>query len=468
MVDKVRRRLGEYLPRYGHVGRWRKAGKRTVGRELRDGLRLGPRQRATQRALAKPQTHRKQFLVIAGAQQPRAGEAHQRAAVFHPFDQRLARAVGNGSDVAHHDDGRLLLEQLRDRLGQVRARRFDKIGERLQRTANIVERREQQPGLVDRGLGQQPDPPALVGLVEHAHRAGMGLAVKRNRCKIVAQFERHHDLAGRHRFAGAEGDGGIADPAALVVKRAGRHESGNGAGRRANGGDGEAIDCVVGGGQADHVEPVRDRPDDACRALPEQRRKGLRVVPGRQPVGEDGDGRFRQFAERLGDARIDVRPISRDRARLHRVQPVARLSRGERADLRVGFFSREGENDRALVLFGIGDQPLGRGNALVPVAGACPAIVDHQRQRLAAGRQRLARVVDRLGDGQHDKRSHQQAQQRQPPGALMRRLFLLEHAAPVSSAAGTPRSAASAASAAAATRSPAVRPGRTGSPGSRS
>ena len=94
--------------------------------------------------------------------------------------------------------------------------------------------------------------------------------------------------------------------------------------------------------------------------------------------------------ERLGDARVDGRPIGRDRARLGGTQPVARGRGVERADLRrCGFSAVKARTTGTLVRFGIGDQALGGGDARSQSARARPAIVDDQRQRVAAGRQRV-------------------------------------------------------------------------------
>ena len=58
----------------------------------------------------------------------------------------------------------------------------------------------------------------------------------------------------------------------------------------ANGSHGEAVDCVVGGRQADHVEPVRDRPDElAGLAASSDRKATLRRPWLAEAVGEDGD-----------------------------------------------------------------------------------------------------------------------------------------------------------------------------------
>ena len=113
----------------------RQIGEGAVRREIGDRLRLGPGQRAAERALAVAQAHRQQLVVVAGGGEPRAGEADQRAAVLDPVDKLFARGVRDGADIGHDDHRRLLLEDLRDGVGEVRARRLDQIGEGLQRAA---------------------------------------------------------------------------------------------------------------------------------------------------------------------------------------------------------------------------------------------------------------------------------------------------------------------------------------------
>ena len=160
----------------------------------------------------------------------------------------------------------------------------------------------------------------------------------------------------------------------------------------------------------------------AWRRPPRRRRRPARR-PARRRVAPGS------VSQRRGDARIDRRAGRSGTGRGSAARSRSRAACGvERADLGVRLFGGEGEHDRHAVRLGIVDQPLGGGDAALPVGGARPAIVDDQRQRRAAGRQPLARIEDRLGQRQHDQRRHQQAQQRQPPRALVRRLLALQHA----------------------------------------
>ncbi len=61
-------------------------------------------------------------------------EPAKRTSVPPFFTQSIScvrAAVGDGADIGHDDHRRLLLEKLRDRLGEIRARRLDEIGEGL-------------------------------------------------------------------------------------------------------------------------------------------------------------------------------------------------------------------------------------------------------------------------------------------------------------------------------------------------
>ena len=230
-----------------------------------DGLRRGPGQRAAHRALAKAQANRKQLLVIAGRGETRSREADQRAAVLEPVDQQRPRRVGNGADIGHDDHRGLLLEKLRDGFGEIGARWLDQIGERLQGAANVIKRRQQGLRLIGFRLRQQADAAALGILVEHADGGGVLLAIDGDRGKIIAQFKGHCHLTRAGGFAGAEGDDRIGDAPALVVESAGGHLAGRRVAAWAYRRQGEAVDLVLGTGQANRIEALGHGPEQACR-----------------------------------------------------------------------------------------------------------------------------------------------------------------------------------------------------------
>ena len=230
---------------------------------------------------------------------------------------------------------------------------------------------------------------------------------------------------------GAEGNRRIGDAAALVVERAGGDlcaASGSPGARDRR--QREAVDLVFGGGQADHVEPVGHGPQHACRVLVQEASGKAASSPcGGEAVGKTRDTRRRASASQCRrHTGIDGRPVDRHRPRRCRIA-ACRAPRRRRTDrYRHWVVSAvKASTTGTPVESGIGDQPLGGGDAAVPVGRAGPAIVDDQRQRLPAGRQFFARVPDRLGQRRDDQRRHQQPQQRQPPRALMRRFLLLQH-----------------------------------------
>ena len=197
---------------------------------------------------------------------------------------------------------------------------------------------------------------------------------------------------------------------------------------RADGREGEAGDLVLGGGQTDHVESIGNRPEHVGRIAAEQRREGGIIAGCGEPVGKNGDRRTGKLVEGGGDAGIDRLPVDRHRARFGDVELVESGGSVEGTDVGVGLLGGEGEDDGRACRIGIGDQPFGGSDATVPVACTGPAIVDDEGERGAAGRQPLTRIPDRFGECKHDQRRHDEAKQRQPPWALMRRFLLAHHA----------------------------------------
>ena len=76
-------RIGQHLLVDQHLGRHGQAGKQAVVAERRERLRRRPGQRAAERAPAEAQRHGQQ--IVAALLEPRAGEAHEHAALLHPL-----------------------------------------------------------------------------------------------------------------------------------------------------------------------------------------------------------------------------------------------------------------------------------------------------------------------------------------------------------------------------------------------
>src|SRR6185312_4626166 len=100
----------------------------------------------------------------------------------------------------------------------------------------------------------------------------------------------------------------------LVVEGAGGDFSRGRVALGANGGQGEAVDLVVGAGERDRVEPIRLHPYDIGGVFRKQRLEGSLVALCRQPVCQNGDAGSGQLAKRLGDTSIDGGPVGGDRA----------------------------------------------------------------------------------------------------------------------------------------------------------
>ena len=273
-LDDIGCRFGQHLPGHRDLGGRRQVGEGAALGKFGHWLRRRPGQGTAERALAAAQAHRQEIVVIAGRGQTRAGEADQRAAIVDPVDQPLPDLLGYGADIGHHDHRRLLVQHLRNAVGEVGAGRLDKVGEGLQSAPDVVERRQQRLRLVGLGLREQPDAAALGALVQHADGAGVMLAIESDRGEIVAQFEGHRHGRGGGRRAWREGQRGVGDAAALIVEGAGGDARGCRIVRGANGGEREAVDLVLGAGQARDVEAVGRGPDDAAGIARQERVEG--------------------------------------------------------------------------------------------------------------------------------------------------------------------------------------------------
>ena len=98
-------------------------------------LRLVPAQAAAEHAAAAAQLHRHQFVVAGG--QPRAGEAHQHAAVLDPARQPVARVAGDVADIGEDHHRHALVDELLDRFGRRAALGHAHVGERAERARQI-------------------------------------------------------------------------------------------------------------------------------------------------------------------------------------------------------------------------------------------------------------------------------------------------------------------------------------------
>ena len=93
------------------------------------------------------------------------------------------------------------------------------VGERLQRTLEIVVRREQRLGDVGARPGSDSDPTPARALVDEPRAARRAFAVDDDAGDVVAQFDRQIEM-GVDRRVRAEIEPGPADLATLSVERA--------------------------------------------------------------------------------------------------------------------------------------------------------------------------------------------------------------------------------------------------------
>ena len=252
-----------------------------------------------------------------------------------------ARRVGNGADIGHDDHRRLLLEQLRDRFGEIGARWLDQIGEGLQRAADVIERRQQAaaPGRLPtatagrrggawnsrRARGRRR-PAARHRWRSRQNRCAVRTAPSSAPCLRSRPGRRrwwHRRCAGPCRRKRRRSPGGAPDR--RLARIAVRVKPSTSFSER---------------GQADAIEALGRGPEQACRRSAKQRREGGFVAVGGQAVGKHGDACAGQRFKRCRDAGIDGGAVGRNRARLGGAQAVARRLGVERADLGSSAFPR--------------------------------------------------------------------------------------------------------------------------------
>ena len=209
--------LGQHLAVHGHVGRHRHVGERALARERRELLRLVPAQRAAERAAAAAQLHRNEIVVAGG--EPRAGEAHQHAAVLDPLGQALAR-FGDIADVGEDDHRQPLVQELVDRLRRRAAIGLPHIGKRIERARQIVGRGQQRLCGVGGGAGDDADRAAAPALVKELNGSGGALGADVEPRDVVADLDRQRQRGFGLGVVGAERERRLAERQALEVEPA--------------------------------------------------------------------------------------------------------------------------------------------------------------------------------------------------------------------------------------------------------
>ena len=181
-------------------------------------LRLVPAQAAAEDAAAAPQLHRDEIVV--GGREPRAGEAHQHAAVLDPFAPAGRALAGDIADIGEDQHRQVLVEEAgrpprpASRVGEPH------VGERIERAREIIGRGEQRLRGVGGRAGDDADGAAAPALVEQLHGAGGALAGDLEARDVVADLDRQVELGVGLALAGLEGERRFAERQALEIERA--------------------------------------------------------------------------------------------------------------------------------------------------------------------------------------------------------------------------------------------------------
>ena len=215
--------LGQDLAAHAEIGRRDETGERALRREGGEGLRAVPGQGAAERAPAAAQAHGNQRIAAGG--EPRAGEAQQQAAGFDEGPDAGGGAVVHGADIGKHQHRHLVVEQLRDRIGDaLGAARLLHVGEGRERTGKVVGRREQRLGLIVGAAEDETDPSTLAALVHQRDGTGRALAGDLDAADAVAQFDRHVEGDIGLRGVRREGEVALGERQPFLVE--GPHEAG--------------------------------------------------------------------------------------------------------------------------------------------------------------------------------------------------------------------------------------------------
>ena len=199
---------------FGH----RHAVERALARKRGQRLRLVPAQAAAEDAAAAPQPHRNEIVV--GGGKPRAGKAHQHAAVVDPVREPVMGVAGDIADVGEDQHRQILIEEMRHRFGRRFALREPHVGERAERALDVIARRQQRLRRVGGGAGNDADGAAAPALVEQLHGAGGALAGDLDARDVVADFDRQIELRFGLAIAGLNANG--ASPSGRPLRSSAR------------------------------------------------------------------------------------------------------------------------------------------------------------------------------------------------------------------------------------------------------
>ena len=412
--------FGKNLARDGDVVGHGEACERALVGKARQRLRCLPGQAAAERAVAAAQGDRDQR--VGGGGQPGSGEAHEDAAVAHPFGHRVLDIGGQVADVGHGDHRDVAVDQRRHGHGGVGLVRVAHVGEGLDGARDVVERRKQRLGAFHRCAGEEADAPTAEAVVEQLHGAGRLRMGDLEPGDLVADLDGQRHLRLCRRLAVAEGEGRVADHPSLDVARR-HHAAGCGPCLTPDNGHGQRVGAAGRRLQRHQVGAGVGVDDHRLLAVvAEEAGKSLDVRPA-DAVGKPGDAAERRTdgLRQGGDERGALRAPGARHHRVEALEDFRRVGRGQRL---VDGLGRRQERDRPSGVLGKAHDAVGRVHHCGPVRCRRPAVVDDEEQGPFARRHLAGRLEHRAGEGDDDQRRQQEAKRGQPPRAA-RRLFLL-------------------------------------------
>ena len=414
-------RLGQHLAGHRHVVGHLEAGEGALVGEAGERLRRLPGEAAAKRAVAVAERHRDQRIARRG--QARPGEADEHAAALHPLRHLLLDAGGEVADVGHGDHRCVGVDEVGHGHGGIGVARLAHVGEGLDGARDVVERREQRLRRFDRGTGEQADAPAAEAVVEKLHRAGGVGARDLQAGDLVPDLDRQRDLGlGRGRVGG-EGEGRIADDAALDVAR--RDQAGGGiGGGAADDRDGEGVGAAHRRLQSHQRACGIGVDGDRLLGLVGQEAGEGIGVGAADAVGEPHHAAERRLRRHVGKRGGKLGALGCPGARLQRFQALEDVAGIGRHQRLVGGLGGGQQRDRPAGVFGELHDAMGRVHHGVPAGRRRPAVVDHEKQVAGPRRHFRRRFEHRPGEREDDNGGEQQSERRQPPRAVRRLLVL--------------------------------------------
>ena len=420
-IVQGRRRFRDHLPVNHNIFRHRQSGERRFRGKRSQRERLLPAEGAAQRPhFTCPQSHRQQRAVR--VHEAFAGEAHQCAAGLQPRFKGVAALRAELANIRQHDHRRGILQQRPQRP-------LADLGERLQRSPQVVGGCQQRAGGVVVAQGHQADGATLPAIVDEHDRTGVALTFDLDPGDFTTQLARE-----AKRRTGRP----------LSVRKRCRYPREHPAVQAER-----PHPCLL--------EPRFVRAAEARRhpvriiRRREQRLRGLVLRPGHQGQRADPGQLLRQECRRFGVAPVRTVPEPHDLAdvdelradeRFEKCPPVDapglrrqhpgqarsffRIGRHLRAEP-VGPRCRAGQHHRAVLRpRSIDHLQQGPPRALPPPR-TCPAVVDDNDER-AVRLQRGVRVPAGPGDREDHQREESHPEEQQPQRGGMRRFLAIVEA----------------------------------------